>query len=518
MVLSLWGLRSNLNMYREQNFSLCMPSKKQKHWDGDGPSWCALHPQHRVLFGQSGRCQAGPGCLPSHIPLPKCLLETGMAKAFKWVSPSGHTCMSWFMEDQMGTDKNHFSQRRFSKKDTKKKKGAKITRPIWKASSGSGCSFRKQAHTLWEKTQEEGRSRGRPGGRRAENRRGAGPGRGGARPGDVGLAARGAQRAPPAEHRGRRERSGDDRRGAERVGRERRKACDGSGPVAMASLSFSSHNSPRKSHWEDGERERNGRACPGAASVASGPNPTPPSPAPRPQPRPRTSPGPPPRRGPRACACAGAALRSRAPHPPPEPPSVRHVTLVRLHLRAIPGPAPTWSALHVGRASAWPQPLAPPLPELGPAHKSLIVWLQRARWAFVSESFSTNTETEKSNIFMGTPFFTPLLPKAHINGGFHIELSSKKNWAAVTGERKQGLQWGRPLPRCLVTVSMASARSRRSASPRGIESVSSSQERTAKRGQRGTVWKRNLSSLRSQESRKGKGMQWRKGQRYWYFH
>lgn len=34
------------------------------------------------------------------------------------------------MEDQMGTDKNHFSQRRFSKKDTKKKKkGQKLQGP-----------------------------------------------------------------------------------------------------------------------------------------------------------------------------------------------------------------------------------------------------------------------------------------------------------------------------------------------------------------------------------------------------
>lgn len=119
--------------------------------------------------------------------------------------------------------------------------------------------------------------------------------------------------------------------------------------------------------------------------------------------------GPPPRRG----ACAGAAWRSRAPHPPPEPPSIRHVTPVRLHLRTSSGPSPTWSALLVGRASAWPRPLAPPLPELGPARRGLIVSPPSARPPGFCLNLFPYIQRQKKTFLRGRRF-SPRYSQRHI--------------------------------------------------------------------------------------------------------
>ena len=133
----------------------------------------------------------------------------------------------------------------------------------------------------------------------------------------------------------------------------------------------------------------------------------------------------------RPWACAGADLRVHAPHPRPEQLGLARGSSWATNLRILPTPrVPPLPrpSLDVGRASAWPLPLAPPPPLSGLALKSLIVMLRARQFLVHLSSFSfPNVETEKSNILKRTPFFTPLLPEAHINGGLHIELSRQKN-------------------------------------------------------------------------------------------
>lgn len=72
----------------------------------------------------------------------------------------------------------------------------------------------------------------------------------------------------------------------------------------------------------------------------------------------------------RPWACAGADLRVHAPHPRPEQLGLALGSSWAINLRILPTPrVPPLPrpSLDVGRASAWPLPLAPPPPLSGPA-------------------------------------------------------------------------------------------------------------------------------------------------------
>lgn len=213
------------------------------------------------------------------------------------------------------------------------------------------------------------------------------------------------------------------------------KACDGNALVSTVSLF------PQITHQENhtertGGRKRKERECPGAASVTSGSNPAALALAPpRPQPRPERSPGPlaPTLRPLRlrgcglALTCAPArhnhALRGPAAGTwlSPSAPPTRALPAPR----APPRPAPLWEFFCRRRGlGPRPAPVGTGACAQGPARRSLVVWRVPSPCVSpVSEIvFFLFIETEKSNIFKGTLFFTPLLPKAHANSGFHIEL------------------------------------------------------------------------------------------------
>lgn len=156
----------------------------------------------------------------------------------------------------------------------------------------------------------------------------------------------------------------------------------------------------------------------------------------RPQLRSQPSLGPP---HPRAVASApalvraDAALRARAPHPRPQQPRNGHRTLVwrstYLGLLGSSDSSPRSSRSRrfscVSVASvAGPAPARVGACALEPY---CVTRAQTLRFACVSDSFSfsSNIQTEKSNIFK-EPHFSPHYSQRHINSGLHIELFWQK--------------------------------------------------------------------------------------------